>query len=203
MNASQAIEALQKALPGVKFALRGTEEHRALNHGSYQSALQSDITPACIVQPNTKEEVSIFVKTIKPFVLTGKAAFAIVGGGRQPAPGCSNIQDGITLNLGLLRGIEVKNRVVSIAAGETWGPVFDRLVEQGLGCSGSRSYKGGIGGLALSGGLSFFSSREGFICDDVSVPQVSPYRCFGIYVMYFMRRNDVEDQKNSHIICRF
>lgn len=37
----------------------------------------------------------------------------------------------------------------------------------GLGVGGSRSVKGGIGGLALSGGLSFFSSREGFICDNV------------------------------------
>ncbi|KAI5865348.1 hypothetical protein GGS23DRAFT_422663 [Durotheca rogersii] len=167
MAVSKAIEALQQALPGVKFASRGTEEHEALNRSSYQSALQSDIIPACIVQPKTKEEVSTFVKTIRPFVIAGEAAFAIVGGGRQPAPGCSNIDNGITLNLSLLNGIEIRDGVVSIAAGETWGPVFDKLVEQGLGCSGSRSSKGGIGGLALSGGLSFFSSREGFICDDV------------------------------------
>ncbi|KAI1501826.1 hypothetical protein F5X99DRAFT_418254 [Biscogniauxia marginata] len=167
MELRTIIKALQQALPEAKFALRGTEEHEALNRGSYQSALQSDIIPACIVQPKTKEDVSTFVKTINPFVLSGEAAFAIVGGGRQPAPGCSNIEGGITLNLGLLTGIEIKDGVVSIAAGETWGPVFDSLVEQGLGCSGSRLCKGGIGGLALSGGLTFFSSREGFICDDV------------------------------------
>ncbi|KAK9799244.1 hypothetical protein SCARD494_02425 [Seiridium cardinale] len=167
MSISEAIEALKLALPGVEFALRGTEEHNALNRSSYQSALQSDIVPACIVRPRTKEDISTFVKTLKPFILANKAAFAIVGGGRQPAPGCSNIQDGITLNLGLLNGIEVNDGIVSIAAGENWGSVYDKLVEQGLGCSGSRSGKGGIGGLALSGGLSLFSSREGFICDDV------------------------------------
>ncbi|OTA92711.1 hypothetical protein M434DRAFT_396272 [Hypoxylon sp. CO27-5] len=167
MDASKAIEALQRALPGVKFAMRGTEEHEVLNRTSYQSALQSDIIPACIVQPTTKEEVSTFIKTIRPFILAGEAAFAIVGGGRQPAPGCSNIKDGITLNLRFLTGIEIKDGVVSISAGETWGPVYDKLTEQGLGCSGSRSAKGGIGGLALAGGLSFFSTREGFISDDV------------------------------------
>ncbi|KAK6079405.1 FAD binding domain-containing protein [Seiridium cupressi] len=168
MSISEAIETLRLALPGVEFALRGTEEHNSLNRSSYQSALQSDIVPACIVRPRTKEDISAFVKTIKPFVLANKAAFAIVGGGRQPAPGCSNIQDGITLNLDLLTGIKVNDGIVSIAAGENWGSVYDKLVEQGLGCSGSRSGKGGIGGLALSGGLSFFSSREGFICDDAS-----------------------------------
>ncbi|RAH80341.1 FAD-binding domain-containing protein [Aspergillus japonicus CBS 114.51] len=36
-----------------------------------------------------------------------------------------------------------------------------------LGVCGARSSKGGIGGLALSGGLSFFSSREGLISDNV------------------------------------
>ncbi|KAI0162433.1 hypothetical protein BJ166DRAFT_497115 [Pestalotiopsis sp. NC0098] len=167
MDMSKAIEALKQALPGAEFAVRGTKEHETLHRATYQSALQSDIIPACIVRPRTKEEVSTFVKTIRPFVLAGEAAFAIVGGGRQPAPGCSNIQDGITLNLGLLRGIEIGDGVVGIAAGETWGPVFDKLVEQGLGCQGSRSSKGGIGGLALAGGLSLFSSREGFISDDV------------------------------------
>lgn len=171
MDMSKAIEALKQALPGAEFAVRGTQEHETRNRATYQSALQSDIVPACIVRPRTREEVSTFVKTIRPFVLAGEAAFAIVGGGRQPAPGCSNIQDGITLNLGLLRGIEIGDGVVGIAAGETWGPVFDKLVEQGLGCQGSRSSKGGIGGLALAGGLSLFSSREGFISDDVSLAE--------------------------------
>lgn len=169
MDVSKVIEALRAALPGVEFTVRGTSEHEALNQGTYQSALQSDIVPACIVRPRTKDEVATFVKTMRPFIIAGQAAFAIVGGGRQPAPGCSNIEGGITLNLGLLNGIQIEDGVVSIAAGETWGPVFDKLVEQGLGCSGSRSYKGGIGGLNLSGGLSFFSSREGFMVDDVSV----------------------------------
>ncbi|KAF7531134.1 hypothetical protein G7054_g9189 [Neopestalotiopsis clavispora] len=167
MDVSKVIEALRAALPGVEFTVRGTSEHEALNQSTYQSALQSDIVPACIVRPRTKDEVATFVKTMRPFIVAGQAAFAVVGGGRQPAPGCSNIEGGITLNLGLLNGIQIEDGVVSIAAGETWGPVFDKLVEQGLGCSGSRSYKGGIGGLNLSGGLSFFSSREGFMVDDV------------------------------------
>lgn len=63
--------------------------------------------------------------------------------------------------------MEVKEGHVSIAAGEHWAKVYDEVQAHGLGVTGSRSALGGIGGLALAGGLSFFSSREGFICDNV------------------------------------
>lgn len=186
MDATKAIDALKAALPGSQLSLPGTEEYGKLNSSTYMSGLCKDITPGAIFQPKSRDEVATFVRTIKPFVASGDAAFAVVGGGRQPAPGCSNIQDGITLNLGLLKGIEVKDDVVLIGAGEQWGAVYDKLAPLGLGVSGSRSSKGGIGGLALQGtlssffvevskrhmliligGLSFNSSREGFICDDV------------------------------------
>lgn len=81
--------------------------------------------------------------------------------------GCANVQDGITLDLRQLQTIEVKDGVARIAAGARWGAVYDRVQAQALGITGSRSALGGIGGLALAGGLSFFSSREGFICDNV------------------------------------
>ncbi|KAI2618909.1 hypothetical protein GGR54DRAFT_630972 [Hypoxylon sp. NC1633] len=167
MDVSQALSALQGALPGSVFALRGTDEYTALESDTYQSGLNADIKPACIIQPKSQEEVSTFLTTIRPFVVSGTAAFAIVGGGRQPDPGCSNIADGITLNLSLLKGIDIHDGYVSIAAGENWGPVYEKLAEQGLACVGSRSAKGGIGGLTTQGGLSFFSSRVGFICDNV------------------------------------
>lgn len=67
-----------------------------------------------------------------------------------------------------MTGVEIKDGYVSIAAGERWANVYDKVQAHGLGVTGSRSALGGIGGLALAGGLSFFSSREGFICDNVT-----------------------------------
>lgn len=64
--------------------------------------------------------------------------------------------------------MEVKEGSVSIAAGERWGQVYDKVQQHGLGVTGSRAALGGVGGLALAGGLSFFKSREGFICDNVT-----------------------------------
>ncbi|KAI0098185.1 FAD-binding domain-containing protein [Nemania sp. FL0031] len=167
MVAPEVLETLQHALPNAQFALRDTEEYRSLNSTTYQSGLNADLQPAYIVLPKTKQDVSTFLSAIRPFVLNDKAKFAIVAGGRQPARGCSNIDDEITVNLSHLKGIDVQEGHVSISAGESWGAVYDELGRRGLGCAGSRSAKGGIGGLPTQGGLSFFSSRDGFICDDV------------------------------------
>ncbi|KUJ15927.1 FAD-binding domain-containing protein [Mollisia scopiformis] len=164
MVSSQVIKALKEALPSGQFIQRGTHSYDKLNSW-YLSELESDLQPAYIFQPRTKEEVVTFVQTIKPFI--GDEKFAIRGAGCQPLPGCANIQDGITLKLSHLTGISIEDGIVRIGAGERWGTVYERLDVEGLGVCGSRSANGGIGGLALEGGLSFFSSREGFICDNV------------------------------------
>ncbi|KAL6238694.1 hypothetical protein BDW75DRAFT_246771 [Aspergillus navahoensis] len=159
---TKAIQLLQETFPPAQAHLPNTDEFSRLN-GSYLSALESDITPACIFQPRNADEVSKFVQVLVPL----DVSFAIRGAGQQPLPGCANIEGGITLDLGLLTGIEIREDCVSIGAGARWGSVYETLEGKGLGVSGSRSSKGGIGGLALAGGLSFFSSREGFICDNV------------------------------------
>ncbi|APA06370.1 hypothetical protein SS1G_01102 [Sclerotinia sclerotiorum 1980 UF-70] len=163
---SEAINALGLAFPDTQVFVRNTIEFDELN-GSYLSALESDITPACIFLPKTKEEVKSFIQTVKPFVASGNIAFAIRGAGQVPLPGSANIENGITLDLRNLTGVECKDGIVSIAAGERWSTVYQRLAAEGLGVTGSRSGNGGIGGLALEGGLSFFSSREGFVSDNV------------------------------------
>ena len=40
---------------------------------------------------------------------------------------------------------------MEVAASESCGPVYDKLGETGLGFSGGRSFRSGIGGLALAG----------------------------------------------------
>ncbi|KAI1503820.1 FAD-binding domain-containing protein [Biscogniauxia marginata] len=168
MPAVPTIEALKKVFPAEQLYVRGTDEFDKTN-GSYLSALENDITPAAIVLAKTTKDVSNFLITIKPFIASGETAFAIRGAGQQPLPGCANVQDGVTLDLRMLTGVELDldSGIVSIAAGERWGAVYEKLHDHGLGVTGSRSAKGGTGGLALAGGLSFFSTREGLICDNV------------------------------------
>lgn len=146
METTKAIEALQGAFSEDQVLLPPSDEFKRLN-GSYLSALESDITPACIFRPRSAEDVSKFLKAIVPLNIP----FAIRGAGQQPLPGCANIEGGITIDLELLTGIEIKDGSVSISAGERWGTVYEALESKGLGVTGARSSKGGIGGLALSG----------------------------------------------------
>ncbi|XXG99430.1 hypothetical protein Hte_005769 [Hypoxylon texense] len=158
------IDTLKQAIPNGVFTKRGEELYETLN-GSYLSGFESDLKPSWIVQPRTKEDVAAFLKTISSY--PESVAFAVRGGGQQPLPGCANIQDGITLDLRLLTGIDPSDGIVKVGAGERWGSVYERLGADGLAVAGGRSATNGIGGLALEGGLSFFSSGRGFICDNV------------------------------------
>lgn len=120
----------------------------------------------------------------------GDVQFAIRAAGRQPLPGCANVNDGITVDLRSLKGLHLEDDQVQVAAGQDWGSVYEYLEPHGLAVTGGKSTTCGIGGLATQGmqplsknsheieklkqtffqklgGLSFYSSREGFICDNV------------------------------------
>lgn len=146
---SQAISALRQTLPHAHLVTpEAAEEYQSLNN-SYLSGFESDLTPTCIFLPQSKKEVAAFVKTIQPFV--GDVQFAIRAAGRQPLPGCANIQDGITVDLRSLKGIDIQDGHVQIAAGELWGSVYEYLEPHGLGVTGGKSTTCGIGGLATQG----------------------------------------------------
>ncbi|KAK7953148.1 FAD-binding domain-containing protein [Apiospora saccharicola] len=166
MASSQAVEDLQQALPDSRFVFRGSEEYDDLNK-TYQSALNVEIHPSCIFLPKSNEDISAFLKHVGLRALSGEIPIAIYGAGCQPLRGCANVQNGITVNLSSLKGLTIGDGRVSIAAGERWGSVYEELGKKGLGVAGGRSAKSGIGGLALEGGLSFQSSRHGFVCDNV------------------------------------
>ncbi|KAK8137110.1 FAD-binding domain-containing protein [Apiospora sp. TS-2023a] len=148
MVTSQAIKDLRQAMPDSRFVLQGAEDYDDLNK-VYQSALNVKIRPSCIFMPKSKGEISAFLKHVGPRTLSRKAPIAIYGAGCQPPPGCANVQDGITVNLTLLKGLPVEEGRVSIVAGERWGTVYEELGKKGLGVAGGRSAKSGIGGLAL------------------------------------------------------
>ena len=160
MGSTDAVAAIQTAFTTDQILLPGNDLYEKRN-GSYLSQLEGDIKPACIFQPRTKEEVSQFVKLIKPFVGDGKVAFAIRGCGNMPAPGCANIEGGITLDLGLLTELSLGENTVSVGAGVPWAAVNETVQDAGRGVTGGRAGKGGIGGLALAG-MSLYTAT--FIC---------------------------------------
>lgn len=143
---AESISTLREVLPHARLITpKATEEYQALNN-SYLSGFESDLSPACIFLPESKEDVAAFVHSIRPFV--SEVKFAIRAAGQQPLPGCANVQDGITVDLRSLRGLDIKDKVVQVAAGECWGSVYEFLEPHGLGVTGGKSTSCGIGGLA-------------------------------------------------------
>lgn len=134
---------------------------------SYFDVKQQSITPNCIVQPKTTEEVALAVKTL---VASAKSCkFAIRSGGHTPYAGASNINNGVTIDLQHISSVEydADNNVVKVGPGAIWNDVFLALEPRGVITTGGRSSTVGVGGLTLGGGISYHSAEHGLICDNV------------------------------------
>ncbi|TGO54056.1 hypothetical protein BCON_0113g00160 [Botryotinia convoluta] len=136
-----------------------------LAQSSYFSAQARSLFPACIATPTTSTEVAMIVKIL----VERGVKFAIRGGGHSLNAGAANIESGVTINLRALNKVEVNTEqtLVSIGGGAKWGEVYSVLDGLGLATSGGRVADVGVGGLTTGGGISFFSAREGLVCDNV------------------------------------
>ncbi|KAL8880153.1 MAG: hypothetical protein Q9192_008080 [Flavoplaca navasiana] len=166
MAATAACAALALQL-GAKVAYPGSPVYGE-SISTYLTAFESDLKPTCIVQPSTRNDVAGFMNIIQPYI-TGGVQIAIRAGGNQPFAGAANIAGGITIDLRSLQGVTLGStkQSVSIGAGESWGSVYEKLAPSGLAVAGGRSSQGGIGGLVLGGGLSYLSTTNGFVSDQV------------------------------------
>lgn len=153
-----------------------SDEAYAARQESYFSKTASQLVPACIVRPKSAPEVSSVIRTL----LSGEGhRFAIRSGGHAPNAGASNIDGGITLDLGRLNWTRVvsppggkENGVneqaeVDIGPGARWADVYTTLHPHGLAVAGGREGGVGVGGLVLGGGNTYFTASRGFACDNV------------------------------------
>ena len=140
---------------------------------SYWSAQEEAVSPSCVVLPGNAEDVAVAVATLKHSRGHVKnddgCQFAVRSGGHTPWAGAANIEEGVTIDLGKLNQVEVSSdrSTVTIGPGNNWHDVYDVLVPKGLATGGGRVANVGVGGLVLGGGVSFFSPRKGFVCDNV------------------------------------
>jgi FAD/FMN-containing dehydrogenase len=105
----------------------------------------------------------------------GGCTFAIKGRGHNPAAGFANIDGGVTIDMAPLASVEVNTdySVAMVGAGATWLDVYQFLDPLGVSVAGGRNGKVGVGGLLLGGGISHFSPRVGWACDNVVNFEVS------------------------------
>jgi FAD/FMN-containing dehydrogenase len=100
--------------------------------------------------------------------------FAVKSGGHAAFTGASNINGGLTIDLMKLNEVVVSEdkTQTAVGPGNTWFDVYTKLEVMGLSVIGGRVSGIGVGGLTLGGGISFFSGRYGWACDNVNTYEV-------------------------------
>lgn len=96
--------------------------------------------------------------------------FAVRSGGHTAFQGASNIEGGITVSFARMKTILVSTdkTIVSIQPGNTWGEVYTELGNHDVTVIGGRLAGIGVGGLTVSGGISYLSNLYGLACDNVA-----------------------------------
>ncbi|KAF1850327.1 FAD-binding domain-containing protein [Cucurbitaria berberidis CBS 394.84] len=144
----------------------GDEEYKART-ASYWS-VSAQLTPGCIVQPTSTEEVSLALKTLSGYGASD-CQFAVRSGGHTTWAGSNNIDNGLTIDLGLMNTTtynEAEN-LAKIQPGNRWGMVYGALEPHGVTVGGGRASSVGVAGFLTGGGNSFFTAHRGFACDQV------------------------------------
>ena len=158
--------ALAEALPG-KVSLPSSAAYDTGN--TYWSGNQA-ATPRCFVSPETTKDVSVALRTLTSL----QAPFTVKGGGHSYFAGASNIEDGVTVDVGKLRELKLSrdHGTISVGAGNRWIDVYQTLDPFHLSVVGGQAGDVGVSGLTLGGGISFFSGLHGWACDNVNSYEV-------------------------------
>ena len=139
-----------------------TDAAFTLSLASYWSQQEEQLIPNCIVSPSSSQDVAITVKILNAAIALNdtEAFFALRGGGHNPTAGSANINQGVTIDLKSINGVDISldKTVTSVGGGATWRDVYFKLGRMGLMIVGGRASNVGVGGLIL-GGERYFSNR--------------------------------------------
>jgi hypothetical protein len=118
---------------------------------TYWSLQESLLVPACRLTPTSPSDVSVALLALSKH----NCPFAIRSGGHMTWAGAANIQDGVTIDMGAMNGVEVDEQAgtVRVGAGARWRQVYRVLDNMGLGVSGGRAADVGVAGLIVGGVL--------------------------------------------------
>lgn len=172
---------------GIKHIVHPAEPAYAERVKSYWS-LTSQLNPACFVQPESTEEVSLAVKTL---VHRTSCKFAVRSGGHSSNAGASNIVEGVTIDLGMrwlawghkshaetstgrLNGssYNTTSGQAQLRPGSRWLDVYEMLDKMNVGVQGGGIGSVGVGGLLLGGGFSPYLYERGLATDNIQKLEV-------------------------------
>lgn len=120
--------------------------------------------PALIAQPRNSADIADAVKLARDSGLE----VAIKGGGHNVA-GRGTIDNGLLIDLSLMKGIYVdtRNRTARVQGGATWKEYNRETQLHGLASTGGVISSTGIAGLTLGGGLGWLIGKYGMAVDNL------------------------------------
>ncbi|KAF5846786.1 hypothetical protein GGP41_004899 [Bipolaris sorokiniana] len=132
---------------------------------SYWS-VSAQLQPKCIVQPVSTAEVATAIKVLGA---DPGCTFATRSGGHTTWAGSNNINNGVTIDLGLMNQTtyDEVNSLAKIQPGIRWGGVYAALEPHGVTVAGGRASTVGVAGFLTGGGNTFFTAQRGWGCDQV------------------------------------
>jgi FAD/FMN-containing dehydrogenase len=138
-------------------------------HASYESArrvlnAQMDKRPALIVQPRGAADVKLAVD----FARASNLLVAVKCGGHSPS-GKSTCDDGLMIDLSLMRGVRVDpaRRLARVEGGSLLGDLDHESMAFGLVTTAGTVSHTGVGGLTLGGGFGRVARRFGLALDNL------------------------------------
>jgi FAD/FMN-containing dehydrogenase/pimeloyl-ACP methyl ester carboxylesterase len=123
-----------------------------------------DRRPALIARCSDAHDVSAAVSYARDRGL----AVSVYGGGHN-VTGNAVCDDGVTIDLRPMKGVEIdpEERTCRAEAGLTWGELDAATQEHGLAVTGGRISTTGLGGLALGGGSGWIERKCGYTVDNL------------------------------------
>ncbi|KAH7071384.1 hypothetical protein BKA63DRAFT_578589 [Paraphoma chrysanthemicola] len=166
---STACNSLKRIYGDGKLLAEESSAYDAFTNG-YWSVIQGSVSPRCVFLPTSALEVSSLILLSR---LT-QCPFAVKGGGHAAFAGASSIENGITVSMENFKKVKVSNdkTTADIGPGNRWVDVYTALEKSGVGVVGGRMAPVGVPGLVLGGGISFFSNKLGWACDNVASYEV-------------------------------
>ncbi|KAJ5375412.1 FAD linked oxidase N-terminal [Penicillium concentricum] len=128
-------------------------------------AKQQEARPSCRIEPRSAADVAKVLNVL----VDHWCYFSVKGGGHSRNAGDSNSVGGVTVDLNMLRQVEVLddgNRA-RVGGGATSIQVYHALESRNLSFVGGRVGSVGMGGFTLGGGTSPFSNKYGWGLDNV------------------------------------
>ncbi|KAH7029595.1 uncharacterized protein B0I36DRAFT_411611 [Microdochium trichocladiopsis] len=122
----------------------------------------------CYVVPTSAEEVSGIVTTLRDAGSGAGDWHVAIRSGGHGGDLQNNLDQGVTIDLSRLNETvyDAAKGTASVGTGGRWLSVYDTLSEHGVSVTGGREGIVGVGGLVLGGGISWYTQREGFACDN-------------------------------------